>query len=182
VLELGRNQVRNEPRSAISGMISVLRAVAARRRGLSYSKSGNVARSAPVAMEYLDSTHVDRLSQTLIPICLPRPADRHQVGQASYLTSSIVGMLSLEILAVHAFPGQVKMQESGKDGKVYGRLTTREGAGLMEFYDSKGKGSGQSRQGATDIRRCSPTECGGHAPPSPPSHEPGRLAPGTASG
>jgi hypothetical protein len=26
----------------------------------------------------------------------------------------------------------------GKDGKVYGRLTTREGAGVMEFYDGKG--------------------------------------------
>lgn len=26
----------------------------------------------------------------------------------------------------------------GKDGKVYGRLTAREGAGVMEFYDGKG--------------------------------------------
>ena len=26
----------------------------------------------------------------------------------------------------------------GKDGKVYGRLTTMEGAGVMEFYDGKG--------------------------------------------
>jgi hypothetical protein len=26
----------------------------------------------------------------------------------------------------------------GKDGKVYGRLTTREDQGVMEFYDRKG--------------------------------------------
>lgn len=26
----------------------------------------------------------------------------------------------------------------GKDGKVYGRLTTKEGEGIMEFYDRKG--------------------------------------------